>query len=122
MFPFESDEESYKLENESDKLMIDVLRKLSEAVDKRCIVHGKSRYLDKALLSKSIHLCMIYSEAKTLGQLTNELDISSTTMNRMLKGTENYTVNRVTVDKVIDYMNELSNKLEVENKKAQKKR
>ena len=95
---------SYQLEQEADRLFVQMMRTLAEAVDNRCLVHGRLRYIDVPLLNKSIHLIMIYRQIDTINQLAIELNLSFATINRMIRVSEAQTVNRKSVDKVIDFM------------------
>lgn len=117
MFETKEEKASYELEKKSDVLMVDVLRLLARAVDKRCMVHGRLRYIDKELLNKSIQLVMTYDKVPTLNKFAKELNVSATTLHRMIHSDSNQTVNRLTVDKVIDYMYKVADKIEEKNRK-----
>lgn len=110
------EEISYQLEEEADRLFVQMMRTLAEAVDNRCLVHGKLRYIDVPLLNKSIHLIMIYRHIDTINQLAKELELSFATVNRMIREGESKTVNRKSVDKVIDFMYRTADDYEKQNK------
>ncbi|MDU0936922.1 MAG: hypothetical protein E7A88_00090 [Dermabacter sp.] len=106
---------SRKLEEIADYQMIEVFRLLAEATDKRCLVHGRLRYLDKELLNKCVHLIMIYDNLNTIAELCERLDISNVTIRRLIGKSDQQTANRLSVDKIIQAMNDLADKLEKES-------
>lgn len=105
-------EHSYELEYEADMLFVDMIRKLADAVDERCFIHGKLRHIDANLLNKCIQLLMIYNHIESSKELSHALNLSFTTINRMMQPREAKTVNRKSVDKVIDYMKQTADKIE----------
>ncbi|OEK60603.1 hypothetical protein [Staphylococcus equorum] len=104
MHETEDEKQSYKLEQQADTLIIDVLRNLAEATDKRCLAHGRTRYLDKQLLKKCVHLTMIYDNAPTMDQFCKNTGLAFSTLSRILNDNNEYTANRANVEKIINYM------------------
>lgn len=115
MYETEDEKQSYELEKKADSLMIEVMHTLADAVDKRCLVHGRTRYLDKALLNKCVHLMLIYDETETMKQLSKKIGLSFSTLNRMLSDNDEWTANRVSVEKIINYMNKIAGTYENNN-------
>ncbi|HDG9757026.1 hypothetical protein [Staphylococcus epidermidis] len=105
---------SRKLEEIADYQMIEVFRLLAEATDKRCLLHGRLRYLDKELLNKCVHLIMIYDNINTITELCERLDITNITIRRLIGKNDKQTANRLSVDKIIKAMNDLADRLENE--------
>ncbi|WP_267239610.1 hypothetical protein [Staphylococcus aureus] len=105
---------SRKLEEIADYQMIEVFRLLAEAIDKRCLVHGRLRYLDKDLLNKCVDLIMIYDNLNTRAELCERLDITNVTIRRLIGKNDHQTANRLSVDKIIQVMNDLADRLENE--------
>lgn len=108
MYETEDEKQSYRLEEKADQLILEGLRTLADAIDKRCLVHGRTRYLDKALLNKSVHLIMIYGEIETMKALSKQIGLSFSTLSRILNDNDELTANRVSVEKIIDYMYKVS--------------
>lgn len=115
MYETEEEKQSYKLENKADLLIVEAMHTLADAVDKRCLVHGRTRYLDKALLNKCVHLMLIYDETETMKQLSKKIGLSFSTLNRMLSDNDEWTANRVSVEKIINYMNKIAGTYENNN-------
>ncbi|WP_215392844.1 hypothetical protein [Staphylococcus aureus] len=103
---------SRKLEEIADYQMIEVFRLLADATDKRCLVHGRLRYLDKDLLNKCVHLIMIYENKKTMKEVSNLLGITSVTLSSLISNNDKQTSNRVSVDNIIKGMNDIADRLE----------
>lgn len=112
MYETEDERYSFELEQQADKLTIDVLRLLADATDKRCLIHGRTRYIDKQLLRKCVHLTMIYDDSVTMTQFSKNASIAFSTLSRMLNDNDELTANRVSVDKIINYMYEIADKYE----------
>lgn len=117
MYETEDEKQSYQLEKKADLLMVDVMQALADAADKRCLVHGRTRYIDKALLNKCVHLIMIYDDSITMKQLSKKVGLSFSTFNRILSDNGELTANRLSVEKIINYMNEIARTLNNENNK-----
>lgn len=107
-----NEQQSFELEQQADKIFVSMIRLLAEAVDKRCFVHGRLRYIDTPLLNKSIHLVMVYNNIKSAHQLAKKLDISFNTLNKMMNHSDSETMNRKSIDKVIELMNQTANDYE----------
>lgn len=103
---------SRKLEEIADYQMIEVFRLLADATDKRCLVHGRLRYLDKPLLNKCVHLIMVYENKNTIKEVSELLGITSVTLGSLIGNNNKQTSNRLSVDKIIQGMNDLADKLE----------
>ncbi|MBO0377080.1 hypothetical protein [Staphylococcus warneri] len=108
-----TDEElSYELEKQADEQFIHMIRLLAETVDKRCFKYGGLRYMDVPLLNKVLHLLMVYNDIKTLSQLAEAMNLSFTTLNRMMNHKQETTVHRKSIDKVLSYMYQTANEYE----------
>lgn len=103
---------SRKLEEMADYQIVEVIRLLADATDKRCLVHGRLRYLDKPLLNKCVHLIMAYENKRTIKEVGDLLGITNVTLGSLLGKNDKQTSNRVSVDKIIKGMNDLADKLE----------
>jgi len=118
MYETEDEKESYKLEEQADLLIVEVLRTLADAADKRCLVHGRTRYLDKTLLNKCVHLIMIYDKTATMNKLSKKIGLSFSTLSRILNDNDELTANRVSVEKIINYMYKIADTYEKDNNKT----
>ena len=107
-----NEQQSFELEQQADKTFVNMIRLLAEAVDKRCFVHGRLRFIDTPLLNKSLHLVMIYNDIKSSHQLAKRLDISFKTLNKMMNRSDSETMNRKGIDKVIEFMNQTADEYE----------
>ncbi|MFH0717409.1 hypothetical protein WMC59_11515 [Staphylococcus delphini] len=109
---------SRKLEEMADYQIIEVIRLLADATDKRCLVHGRLRYLDKPLLNKCVYLIMAYENKSTIKEVSELLDITNVTLGSILGKNDKQTSNRISIDKIIKGMYDLADRLE---RKAQGK-
>ncbi|EGQ2789536.1 hypothetical protein NAC36_002436 [Staphylococcus pseudintermedius] len=112
MYETADEVKSRKLEEIADYQMIEVFRLLADATDKRCLVHGRLRYLDKDLLNKCVHLIMIYENKKTIKEVSDLLGITSVTLSNLIGKNDKRTSNRLSVDKIIKGMNDIADRLE----------
>lgn len=97
-----------QLEQEADSYFNKVIELLAETIDLRCFTYGKLRYVDTKLIKKSIHLVMTHQSIDSIKQLSTEIDVSSGTLNRMMHSTDEISVNRATIDKLVDYMHHIA--------------
>lgn len=104
MYETSEEKQSYELEQQADALIVDVMRTLAEATDKRCLVHGRTRYIDKKLLKKCVHLIMIYDDIGNMKQFCSKTTLAFSTLSRMINDNDEYTANRTSVEKIINYM------------------
>ncbi|MGD6773663.1 hypothetical protein [Staphylococcus simulans] len=116
MYSKENQQISYRLEEEADTLIIDVLRMLAEAADLRCIENDQLKTLDKGILKKCIGLIMVYGEISSIRQLSIKLDLEQNTLNKMFNESGEKTVNRENVDRIIEYMYKLADDYETQMK------
>lgn len=103
-----ADKDDIQLEKEADQHFAKTIGLLAETIDLRCFVYGKLRYVDTKLLKKSVHLVMTHQSIDSLKALAKEIDVSPGTVNRMIQTTESVSVNRVSIDKLIDYMHNIA--------------
>ncbi|EZV57623.1 TPA: hypothetical protein QIX74_001526 [Staphylococcus aureus] len=106
------DDKAKTLENEADQHFVKMIRLLAEAVDIKCLTHGKLRYMDTKLLKKSIQLLMLYRGIDSMTELAKELKVSTGTITKMMHDKDNRTVNKASIDTLIEYMYETADEYE----------
>lgn len=104
-----ADKDDIQLEKEADQYFAKTISLLADTIDLRCFAYGKLRYVDTKLLKKSVHLVMTHQSIDSLKALAKEIDVSSGTINRMIQTADNVSVNRASIDKLIDYMKNIAN-------------